>query len=258
MPMISRALDASHINAILNHPEVRPWIANGGTETIDLTATIEDRRNVVLMGEHGGVAFLWMQPGIYECHTQVLPHARGEWTRQLTEACARYIFTKTDAYEVVTRVPAGHVAAKAAAEAQGMKLEFTRENGCVFRNKVRDVHLYSSRLQDWIPRASGLVERGKWLHERMEAEALRLGIDEPTHEDDENHNRYVGAAIEMALGGQLAKAVSFYNRWASMARHIQGGTLSHISLISVDPPVVRFDIGLMRLNGDDIEVIREC
>jgi hypothetical protein len=166
--------------------------------------------------------------------------------------------TKTDAYEIVTRIPAGHLGAKAAAEAQGMRHEFTRENGCLFRGEVRDVHIYSFRLQDWVPRGRGLVETGRWLHERMEAEARRLGIDVPTHEDDENHNRYVGAAAEMAFGGQCLKAAGFYNRWVTLARHTRNGVLQHISLVSTDPLVIRFDIGLMKFNNGDIEVIREC
>lgn len=256
--MIERQTTADRINQIINHPAVRPWVANSDEGELDLSATVADQRNHVLMGEHGGVAFLWVQDGVYEAHTQVLPKGRGEWTRSLTEACVRHMFTKTDAYEIMTRVPSGHIAAKAAAEAQGMRFEFTRHRGVMFRDQVVDCHIYSFRLQDWVARTPALAETGQWLHDRMEAEARRLDIDVEAHDPDENHNRYVGAAVEMAFGGQYIKAVQFYNRWVTAARHARSGQLQHIQLVAVDPLVVRFDIGLMRFHDNDIEVIRPC
>lgn len=254
---IWRETNVERINAIVNHPDVRPWIADG-VGVIDLTAQVADTRNVLLMGEHGGMMFLWAGPGIYECHTQVLPAYRGEWTRRMTEACARYMFTLTDAFEIMTRVPAGHVAAKAATEAGGGKLEFTRPNNTLFRGRMVDCHIYSFRLQDWVPRAEGIEETGQWMHRRMEEEAVRLGIEDPPHDDDPNHNRYLGAAVEMAFGGQPVKACLFYNRWVTAARHMRNGVLQHISIVSTNPMVAKFDIGLMRFHADDIEVIKTC
>lgn len=255
--IVHRVTDPMEVNVIINDPAVRPWVANGN-EPLDVTPQLSDDRNVFLFGEHGGVGFLQVMPGIYEAHTQVLPAGRGEWTKKLTEACVRFMFTRTEAYEIVTRVPSGHVAAKAAAEAQGMKLEFTRSNNVMFRNRVVDCHILSFRIQDWIARTPELASTGAWLHHRMESEATRLGIAVDTHEPDENHNLYVGAAIEMMFGGQYVKAVTFYNRWVSIARHMRDGALQHVQLVSTDPPTVRFDIGLMRFHADDIEVIREC
>lgn len=256
--MIERHTTADRINEIVNDPAVRPWIANSDKGVIDLSDMVADCRNYVLMGEHGGIAFFFVQDGVYECHTQVLPRARGKWTRELTEACARYMFTQTDAYEIITRIPAGHIAATAAAEAQGMRHEFTRPNGVVFRDRIVDCHIHSFRLQDWVPRAAHVAETGQWFHDRLEAEAQRLGIKEPTHEPDENHNRYVGASLEMAFGGQYAKGIGFYNRWVTASRQMRNGKLQHIHLVSVDPLIVRFDIGLLRIHANDIEVIRAC
>lgn len=256
--MIERQHSADRINVILNHPAIRPWVANDSDGVIDLSETIADSRNVVLMGAHGGIAFLWMQPGVYEAHTQVLPAGRGGWTCELTEACARHMFTKTDAYDIATRVPAGHVAAKAAAEAQGMRYEFTRPDGVRFRNRIVDAHLYSFRLQDWVPTGAGLVQTGQWFHERLHEEAARLGIQETPHTDDENHNRYLGAAVEMVFGGQTLKGLGFYNRWVSMSRQAREGKLQHVSLVSVEPTIIQFDLGFLKFSEGDIEVIRSC
>lgn len=247
--IVSRSFDAARFNEIHNHPDVRPWIANDVDGEVNLTPLIEDRRNILLLGEHGGCLFLYLQPGVYEVHTAVLPEGRGPWMRALSEAVAWYIFTATNAYEVVTRVPAGHLAAKAAADAQGFRYQFTRQGGTRFRNRTVDLRVYSIFLQDWIATAPWLDDRGQWVHERMHAEAKRLGITGKPHSRDDNQNRFVGAVYEMARQGQTVKGVLVYNRWAAVCRQ------PPIKLVSDDPPTIGFDIGLMQLHGDEIEVI---
>jgi hypothetical protein len=256
--LIVRQHTAERINELLNDETIRPWVSGPAAGVIDLHSVVSDPKNVVLMGDYGGCVFFNLQPGVYEVHTQVLPVARGEWTRKLTEACARYMFTKTDAYEVVTRIPVPHAAARAAAEAQGMRHEFRRVGECIFRGQQCDVDIYSFRLQDWAPRAVGMERIGAWLHDRMEQEAARLGINVPTHGEDQNHNQYVGLCAEMAFGGQYGKGIAMYNRWVSLVRHTRDSKLQHVSLVSEQPLVIRFDIGLMKFSDDDIEVIREC
>jgi hypothetical protein len=233
----------------LNHPLVRPWVADASEGALDLSARVADRRNILLLGEHGGVMFYPVMPGVYEAHTQVLPAGRGGWTRGLTQACAHWMFTRSPAYEIMTRVPQGHFAAKAATEATGMHLEFTRPKECRFRGQLVDVHIYSGRLQDWIGSAPGLVEIGARFHDRLNELARAAGITAPAHEPDENHNRYVGAAIEMARGGQVKKGVAFYNRWAIVARHPM------VELVAIDPPTIKMDIGTLRLTGDDVDLV---
>lgn len=248
MTPIERHKTAGRINEILNDPAVRPWVADAAEGVLDITAAVANSDNVLLMGEHGGCMFLKIMPGVYETHTQVLPAGRGEWVSEMTRSCAHFMFTRTDAYELLTRVPQFHRAAKAATVRSGGRYEFTRPAECRFRGRIQDVDIYGMRVQDWLVDAPGLIERGRWFHAQLHAEAKRLGITEPPHEDDENHNRYVGAAIEMAFGGQIAKAVTIYNRWALVSRH------ATISMISADPPTIKMDIGLLRLVNGSIEV----
>lgn len=257
--MIERHLNAEAFNRVLNHTAVRPWVANSDEGVLDASKEVSDTRNVLLMGEFGGTFYRPIQSGVYEVHTAVLPEGRGEWTGRMTAASLKAMFTATDAYEVVTRVPAGHIGALAAAKAAGMRHEFTTPNAVRFRDRMVDLHVLAIRVQDWAATAPGLVERGLWLHERMAAEAKRLGIETPPHEDDDDsHNRYAGCAVEMAFGFQLSKGALLYNRWVSLVRHVRGGKLQHVQVVSLDPPVIRFDIGLMRFHETDIEVIREC
>jgi hypothetical protein len=194
--------------------------------------------------------FFCLTPGLYEAHTQVLPAGRGAWTLGMTKAAIHWLYTRTDAYEIVTRIPRGHIGARAAAIATGLKYDFTRPDEAMFRGRRVDVHIHSQRCQDWIREADGLVEKGQWFHERLHQEAKRLGIEQPMHDDDENHNRHAGAAIEMAMNDQPNKGVAFYNRWALASRH------KPVELVGTDPPVIRFDIGLLFIGSKDIEVVR--
>ena len=251
-PLIWREHDARRINAVLNHPVVRPWVADLGAGEIDLTPAVENGNNVLLMGEHGGCFCFCVRPGLYEVHTQVLPAGRGEWALEFVRAGATWMFTHTDAYEIMTRVSHGHFAAKALTLAAGMKYEFTRDEGPSFKGTHPPCDIYSLRMWDWVQNAGGLVESGQYLHERIQSEAKRLGITTELHGDDENHNRYAGATLEMVLGGQVPKAVLFYNRWAFAARHPM------IALVSEQPPVIRFDIGLMTIRDGEIEVVQPC
>jgi len=251
-PMVWRELSADRINAVLNDPAVRPWVADMGAGEIDVSPIVENTNNILLMGRYGGCLCFCPQPGIYEVHTQVLSEGRGRWALDFVRAGASWMFTHTDAYEIMTRVSHGHVAAKALTLRAGMKYEFTRDDGPSFKGSNPPCDIYSFRIQDWVQSASGLVESGQHLHERIHAEAERLGIPTELHGDDENHNRYAGAALEMVRGGQIKKAVLFYNRWAFAARH------PLIGLVSEDPPVIRFDIGLMTLRDGQIEMVQSC
>jgi hypothetical protein len=246
---ITREFKASRINSVLNHPEVRPWVADMSLGIIDISKQVANQNNVLLMGDYGGCFFSKMMDGFYEVHTQVLPEGRGAWAKDFLVAVRHYIFTRTDACEVLTRVPLEHKGAKAAAQSVGMKYEFSRQDGVVFGGKIMPVEIYSERIQDWAPTAPYLVDKGQWLHEQMATEAIRLNIPEPPHEDDENHNRYVGACLEMMYGGQYHKAVAFYNRWAAISRH------APISLVSTSPVVVKFDVGNLKFEGSKVEII---
>jgi hypothetical protein len=251
-PEVWREFSAKQINQVLNHPAVRPDVADLGSGVLDLSPVLANKNNILLMGQYGGCLCYCAQPGLYEVHTQVLPEGRGEWALAFVRAGARWMFTHTGAYEIMTRVSHGNVAAKALTIAAGMRHEFTRDDGPSFRGSNPPCDIYSYRIQDWVQRAAGLVESGQYLHERIQAEAKRLNIATELHADDENHNRYAGAALEMVLGEQTKKAVLFYNRWAVAARH------PLIALVSEQPPVIRFDIGLMTLRGGEIEVMQPC
>lgn len=133
---IERQTTAARINAVLNDPGVRPWVADAAEGKLDITAAVENPNNYCLMAEHGGCMFFRLMPTIYEVHTQVLPEGRGPWAIAMIRAAIHSMFARTDAWEIMTRVPRTHIAAKAATLRVGARFEFTRDDPCLFRGEL--------------------------------------------------------------------------------------------------------------------------
>lgn len=245
---ISRQTSATHLNSILNHPEVHPGVALNA-EPLDLTPHIADPNVVALYGEHGGQVYQRLQVGLWEAHSAFVPEGRGEWALAATQQTLKWIFTRTEAVEVITRVPQGNLGARALARAAGLTQDCTLAHGWVRDGKPISADVFSLTVQSWMRSAPDLPTRGKWFHARLNAEFDRLGISEPPHEDDETHDRYVGAACEMVFGGQPEKACVFYNRMAALARW------HPISIVNIDPLAIDIGSAIIMIRGDDIVVI---
>ncbi len=247
-PHIWRELDATFINKVLNHPAVRPTVDSVGEGAIDVSAQVAREDNYLLVGQWGGCMFFHVMPGVYEIHTQCLPEGRGAWMAAFVNEAFRWVFTRTPCWEVVTRVPVGHAAARVLTLKSGFTKEFTRHNECKFRGEPAPLDVYRLCIHDWVDASKWAEEAGEAFHDQLQAEAARLNITAPAHENDPQHNRIAGAAVEMARRGQVVKAVLFYDRWAFIARH------APVQFISQDPPVIKMDLGLLRILPDGIKV----
>lgn len=84
--MLDRSYDAERINAVINDPDVRPYVGPADFGVIDLTDAIARPEHWFLMGEHGGFGLIWSAPHIHEIHTFILPSGRGKWATQAAEA----------------------------------------------------------------------------------------------------------------------------------------------------------------------------
>lgn len=246
---IQRYTEATHLNSILNHPEVFPLISDGSSDSIDMTPVMESPDVVALYGEHGGQVYQRLQPGLFEAHSAFRPEGRGEWALAATQQTLKWVFTRTEAVEIVTRVPAGNLAARALAKAIGGTHDFTLPAGWVKDGKPISADVFSLTIQGWMKSAPDLPSRGKWFHGRLNAEFDRLGISEPPHDDCSVHDRYVGAACEMIFGGQPDKACIFYNRVAGLAGW------HPIFIERYDPLVVNIGSAILVMRGDDFVVV---
>jgi len=241
--MIRRATDAEFLNRVLNHPEIRPWIADPSQGTLDMSAAVANPANVCLTGTHGVLFFFKYFDGYYEVHSQVLPEGRGEWAKEFAEQCVRFMFSATDCVEILTRVPQGHVAAAALTRAMGFRPQFVTPPECRFLGAMVRCSIHALSLADWVLRAPGLAERGAEFHNWMNAR-----IPGKAHGRDDDHNRMVGAALDMAMSGQVAKGVLWYNRYAFAARH------KPVALINLDPVQIRFDAGVLTIENGEMRL----
>lgn len=239
MPVV-RSFDGAAFNRLINSPDVKPFIATGDDD-LDASALILNQNNILLVGDsddgdcHGAVVFHYIQNGVYEAHTQVEKSRRGPWALEMVEDALLWMFTRTLAVEILTRVPEGNRAALALTKRVHGRYLFRNPRGWVQSGAIVPADVYSLTIQDWIATAPGLEESGAAFHDRLEAEFERLGRKEAQHEEDATHNRYVGAAYAMIAGGAVEKGVIFYNRWAALAGY------HPISIFSYAPLTI--DIG---------------
>jgi hypothetical protein len=245
--------DAKKLNEIVNHPAVYPHVFDAGMTKgapMDLSAMVEDPRTIVLMATYGGGAYQCLQPGIYEGHSFCLPKGRGKWALLCAKATLHWMFTKTDAVEIMMRCPKGNLAVHAFSRALGGIYRFTVERGWAKDGRMIPADIFSLTLQDWMTRAPGLEERGRWFSKQLKGELDRAGIKELQHPDDDTHDRFIGAACEMLIAGNPLKAVAFYNRWASLASYVP------LYITSADPLTI--DVGSMQveIKGESFRVVK--
>ena len=127
--MIRRTFDADTLNAIANHPEVRPG-CGPGTEPLDFTHFLSDRRNVALISDGGAAMFVWSGPDIYEVHTMFLPEAR-KGAVQVGRTMLNAMVDHHAARIIWCRVPEGNRACRL----------FTRLCGFASQGFTTDLHL---------------------------------------------------------------------------------------------------------------------
>lgn len=244
---IQRQFHAKNINKVVNHPDVYPWICGDLKDPLDLTQLVEDQRNVLLMGEHGGVLFHYIQPGIYEVHTQALPSGRGKWIIDFVKLALHWMFCRTDAVELFTRVPYGNKGAKGLVRAIHGKREFTNQQGWTLGTRIVPADIYTLRLQDWTLWSDTLESEGQWFHDELERKLSERGQD--NHEDDPVHDRFVGLACSMIKGGQIEKAMIFYNRWAVMAGY------APCRVLSVNPVILDIHTAKLLVQNDNFQIL---
>ena len=102
--VLERSFATLAINSLVNHPEIRPFVGGDGKLQLDMTDSIDNDRNVFLMGEHGGFIGVWSGPGVYEVHTLIRPEGRGRWAINAGREAIRTMQREHGATHLWTRV----------------------------------------------------------------------------------------------------------------------------------------------------------
>lgn len=240
--MIRRTMDSALLNRVINDPSVRPHVvADDGI--VDVTTVVQNPDNYALVTEHGGFILIRHEPGVYEVHSQFLPEGRGKHAVAAMREGFRYMFANTDCLEIVTKVCDDNLPADSFAKIAGFKHRFSRENAW----NGKRMSYRAITIDDWAMTDPVARKAGQDFHERLEAEKVRRGSVLPVHDEDQVHDRYVGAAY-LLFQHQPTKAVWFYNKWARFSGY------ATIELLSDRPTVVDVRDAIIEL-GDDLNFL---
>lgn len=243
-----RSLDPAPFNRIFNEPSVRPWMGYG-LEPADLTGLVTDPANYCLLTPNSDGAYIVarLDPGLYVAHTLALPSARGKPMLKLMQDGFCYLFTATDAIEITTLVPDSNPAADRWAGIAGFRETFRREAffplaacgtvGGSFR---------SLTYGDWVLRHNPNRSEGEAFHAKLHAASPSLA----DHPHDPVHDAWVGATIAGVRQGNVAKAVSLFNRWAAQAGY------QRAQIVSEKPAVIHTGDAILTMIGGEVEVLK--
>ena len=113
---MKRATDPAHLEAIANHPRIRPFI--GGDPSVPVKAGQSWARTVALEWPEGGVIFIAETPAVYSAHLVFQRKTKDPLPRCLE--ALDYLFG-LGASAVVADIPPGYRHVRRIAQAAGMK-----------------------------------------------------------------------------------------------------------------------------------------
>lgn len=243
---IERSTDYELIDKFLNDPDIYPWVRDRIVGPIMSRPLVEDPANWFIIGEHGGLFFQAILPGIYEAHVFITKKGRGDWARKALHGAVAMLFTGSEAVEIIGKQPKGFLGSMAFWRMAGGRIDFVVEHPAyLFRKKLLPYTAWSLTIQDWVRTSPLLRARGQQVLAKL---GELSGIDLSGNEAAE---RTLGAMTEMALTGHFWKALTIYNRYAALARSVFG-------VIDRDVPHA-LRIGNIRLVFEDGDVgVEEC
>ena len=250
-----RDFNAKRLNRVCNDPSVFPDISLPGQGPMDLTALVNDLRNIALMCDEGGIFAIWREPGVYEIHTQFTEKYRGIGAVKTVREMVSWLFLQSPAMELQTQVPACNQGAHALVKAISGRLEFERDgvwqqaDGTLCR-----MDYYTLRYADWLYSAwamGPLAAKGEWFHQKLEQAFTAFLRPPEVHGHDPAHDVNLGATIEMIFAGEVEKGLTLYNRWARFAGYAEARIISSKPLI-IDQQNALL---LVDLWGKDFEVL---
>lgn len=140
--MIVPETTAHVINYLVNHESIKPWVCGQIEGVLDVTPLIQNSDNYFFTDEVGGCGFIKLSPGRFELHSFCLPEARGKWTKDRFAEVRDWMFSHTDATEIVTMVPHNNLMARGAARMCKFTKYAKLENAWPYNGKVYDIDMY--------------------------------------------------------------------------------------------------------------------
>lgn len=243
---VTRTFSAKLFNSIANDPQVRPWLG-GGSAQLDLSGLVKNVSNFAFqLGETGGFVVCPIFGQTYEVHTLFAPGDRDHAAIvTFMHQCIEWMFCRTEAVELVCRVPEGHLGAEWLSTKGGFE--------CIGKQQDWDAGK-SARLkrlwvENWAKNSTSAAVSGREFHELLAAAKEQADSKLPEHPDDVVHDSVVGAALLMARHGRWLKGTNMYNHWAAIAGYAQ------VQVVSEAPLVVDVGDALVEIGDDGLEVL---
>jgi hypothetical protein len=101
-----RRFDADRINALANHPEIRPTCGGDGVSPLDFSEFVANPKNHAVVWDRGAFLFHWSAPQTYEAHVMVEPAGRGRAAYRTARAGIDYLLAQ-GAERIWSRVAKG-------------------------------------------------------------------------------------------------------------------------------------------------------
>lgn len=238
-----RTFDARKLNGIANGPGIR-WQL-GGEGPIDLKLMLGNAFNYGLVNEYGGIVYVHLIEGRWECHTIFQMETPPRIAVRHAQATVEYMFINTACTEIVTIVPDNNPAAdKLSAMCGFQQIERKKD----WWNGV-GASLRSLTLDRWARTCSRAHVAGQDFHRKLDEAKKASGVAVKSHPEDTVHDHMVGASVMMMTAGNIAKAVIFYNTWASLAKY------APVQLVSNTPPVVDIQDAIVGIENGQLEVM---
>lgn len=237
-----RTMDATALNAIANHPDVRLWL--GGDGPVDFGPQMRDASNIAVVGDVGGFLAVWLSEGRYEIHSVFLPN-HGTAAVTLMREGLDYLFSVTEAIELVTRVPVTNAAAAGLARLGGFQVRY-RTQMPWSGGTVIDADVCALSVERWASQS-----RAAWVAGMAAHDAFAAARPDLVHQDDDDtHLQMAGAAWLLVRGGQVLKAAQVYGEYAAMSGH------PPFRVLRTTPPIL--DLGsdlVVEVRANDFEVL---
>ncbi len=116
--MIRQTTDPEEINCIINHPDVFPHVAYGALWPLDVEPLM-DGKNIFVMADGGGFAFIHVEDDIYEGHYYFLPEFRGKYAINAAKECLNWLAERE--ITLIGRTPLKNKSARLFNKLIGMK-----------------------------------------------------------------------------------------------------------------------------------------
>lgn len=239
--MIARTMDVEFLNRLANDPMIRSSL--GGEGVLDVAVLVDNPNNIAVRHGNGAWMFHKLMPGMYEVHTMFTVNDRGKDFFQAATETLRYMFTTTDAVEILTKCPDDNKPARYASTHIGFRERFRRENAW---SEGVGISYRALTIDDWFIKDDECLERGRQFHDEIEVAKVLAGKPDTVHGEDEAHDRAAGATCLMVLANNTEKAMAFYSRWAIFAGYATIEAVSR-SVINIRDAIVEVRDGKMEV-----------